>query len=127
MIFDTDVLIWFFRGNRRAAEMIESDPEGAVSIISLMELFQGARSQREVRVIRRFFPDRGIRVIPVNETISHLAATLVEEHALKSGLQLADALIAATVRQTGSELATANVRHFRAVPGIEVKAFRPGE
>jgi predicted nucleic acid-binding protein len=92
-----------------------------------MELFQGARSQSEVRVIRRFFPDRGFRVIPVDETISHLAATLVEEHALKSGLRVADALIAATVRETGSVLATANARHFRAIPGIEVKAFHPGE
>ena len=127
MIFDTDILIWFFGGNRKAAALMESRPDRAVSIISLMELLQGARSPTEIKVIRRFFPDNGFRVIPVNESISHLAATLMDEHALKGGLQVADALIAATARETGSVLATGNVRRFRALPGIELKAFRPAE
>jgi predicted nucleic acid-binding protein len=125
MLFDTDVLIWFFRGDPGAAEAIESQPDRAVSIVSLMELFQGARSQAEIRVIRRFFPDAGFRVNPVNESISHLAATLVEEHALKDGLRVADALIVATARQTDSVMVTGNVRHYRKIPGVEVKAFRP--
>lgn len=125
MLFDTDVLIWFFRGDSGAAEAIESQPDRAVSIVSLMELFQGARSQAEIRVIRRFFPDAGFRVIPVSEATSHLAATLVEEHALKDGLRVADALIAATARQAASVLMSGNVRHYRKIPGLELKAFRP--
>ena len=125
MIFDTDVLIWFFRGNRRAADFIESQNIRRMSIVSLMELFQGARSRDEIKVIRRFIQENGFQVIPLNEPISHLAATLMEEHALSGGLQVADALIAATARETGSPLATANVRHFRAIPGLELKAFHP--
>jgi predicted nucleic acid-binding protein len=57
--------------------------------------------------------------------MSHLAATLMEEHALPHGLQVADALIAATARETMSVLATGNVRHFRVIPRLELKAFRP--
>jgi hypothetical protein len=91
-----------------------------------MELYQGARSQREIRVIRRFFHEYAVRVIPINEAISHLAATLVEEHALKHGIRVADALIAATARETSSILATGNVRHFRPIPALELRAFRPG-
>jgi predicted nucleic acid-binding protein len=125
MIFDTEVLIWFFRGDQKAAKLMELQAERAVSIISLMELLQGARSGAEIRVIRRFFPDNGFRVIPVNESISHLAATLMEDHALKDGLRVADALIAATARETASVLATGNVRHFRAIAGLELKRFRP--
>ncbi len=125
MIFDSDVLIWFFRGDQKAAKLMELQSGRAVSIISLMELLQGARSGAEIRVIRRFFPDNGFRVIPVNESISHLAATLMEEHALKDGLRVADALIAATARETASVLATGNVRHFRAIAGLELKRFRP--
>lgn len=125
MLFDTDVLICFFRGDRRAAQLMESRPDRAVSIISLMELLQGARSRAEIKVIRRFFPDGGFRVIPVSDSISHLAATLMEEHALKDGLQVAGALIAATARQMALVLATGNVRHFRPIPGLELKAFRP--
>ena len=90
-----------------------------------MELFQGARSRSEIKIIRRFLQENAFRVIPLNEPISHLAATLMEEHALSGGLQIPDALIAATARETGSALATANVRHFRVIPGLEVKPFRP--
>ena len=125
MIFDTDVLIWFFRGDRRAAELIESEPEREASIISLMELIQGARSRGEIRVIRRFFRETGVRLLPVNESISHAAASLMEEHAMSSGLQVADALIAATAREAGSALTTGNVPHFRVIPGLELKMFRP--
>ena len=127
MIFDTDVLIWLFRGDRKAAGLVESCADRAVSVISLMELYQGARSRNEIKVIRRFFPDHEFRVLPVTESISHLAATLMEEHSLGHGLQLADALIAATARQTVLVLATGNVRHFRVIPQLEIRAFRPSE
>jgi predicted nucleic acid-binding protein len=125
MIFDTDVLIWFFRGNPTAADLIEGQAERALSIVSLMELYQGARSRQETKVIRRFFADNSFRVIPISESISHLAATLVEDHALKDGLGVADALIAATARESGSVLATGNFRHKRSIPALDVKTFRP--
>jgi len=126
MIFDTDVLIWFFRGNRPAAELMERQTDRAVSIVSVMELYQGARSQKEVKTIRRFFLESSFRMIPLNEAMSHLALTLVEEHARKDGLQMADALIAATARQTATILATGNIRHFRSVPTLQLKTFRAG-
>jgi predicted nucleic acid-binding protein len=56
--------------------------------------------------------------------MSHLALTLVEDHALKDGLQMADALIAATARETATILATGNIRHLRSVPTLQLKAFR---
>ena len=125
MIFDTDILIWCFRGNRKALEMIGSEPERAVSIVSFMELVQGARSLVEVREIRRFLRDNTFRILPLDEAMSHLAASLMEAHALRSGLQVADALIAATARETGEILATGNIRHFRPIAGIRLKTFRP--
>jgi predicted nucleic acid-binding protein len=125
MIFDTDVLIWFFRGNRAAAELLDGQAERALSIISMMELYQGARSRQESRAIRQFLQNNNFRVIPINESISHLAATLVEDHALKDGLGVADALIAATARESGTILATGNVKHMRSISALELKAFRP--
>jgi predicted nucleic acid-binding protein len=125
MIFDTDVLIWFFRGDRRAANLMESLADRAVSIVSVIELLQCARTRNEMKAIRRFFMENDFRVIPLTGPIGYLAASLIEDLALIGGLQLADALIAATARETGSALATGNVRHFRAIPGLELKAFRP--
>jgi predicted nucleic acid-binding protein len=125
VIFDTDVLIWFFRGNATAAEFLEKQTDREISIISIMELYQGSRTREESRIIRRFFQENAFRIIPINEAISHLAVTLIEDHARNHGLQVADALIAATARETASILATGNVRHFRSIPGLELKAFHP--
>jgi predicted nucleic acid-binding protein len=125
LIFDTDVLIWCFRSDREAAESVASHLERAVSIVSVMEMLQGAKSRDELRRIRRFFPNHELEVIPVSESISYLAANLIDEHTLATGLQLADALIAATARETGSGLLTSNVRHFRTIPLLEIKPFRP--
>jgi predicted nucleic acid-binding protein len=96
-----------------------------MSIVSLMELSR-ARSRSELKIIRRFVQENGFRVIPLTEPISHLAATLMEEHALSGGLQVADVLIAATARQTESVLSTANMCHFRANsrPGTEIVSPR---
>ena len=74
MIFDTDVLIWFFRGDSAAAELIGSRSDRAVSIISWMELVQGARSAEETKIIRRFLRDNDFRVIPVTASAPALAA-----------------------------------------------------
>ena len=91
MIFDTDVLIWFFRGNVTAAEFLEKQTDREVSIVTIMELYQGSRTRDESRVIRRFFQDNAFRIIPINEAISHLAVTLIEDHARSNGLQVANA------------------------------------
>jgi predicted nucleic acid-binding protein len=90
-----------------------------------MELVQGARSLVEVREIRRFLRDNTFRILPLDEAMSHLAASLMEAHALRSGLRVADALIAATARETGEVLVTGNIRHFRRIAGLRLKTFRP--
>lgn len=126
MIFDTDVLIWFLRGDAGAARLIDSQSDRAVSIVSAMELIQDLRSRSEIKQIHSLYRELGIRLIPISETTSHAALSLVEAHALADGLRVADALIAATAREAGMPLATANIRHFRVIAGLELKAFRPG-
>ncbi len=54
VIFDTDVLVWALRGNLKAAHAINNVPHRALSIVSLMELLQGARSKMEARQIQQF-------------------------------------------------------------------------
>jgi predicted nucleic acid-binding protein len=125
MMFDSDVLIWFLRGDVGAAKLIEAERTRVASIISMMELIQGSRSRTELAVIRRFFKEQQFDVLPIDEPASYLAASLIESHAQSHGLQIADALIAATALDHGEVLATANVRHFRVIEGLQVKEFRP--
>ena len=63
MIFDTGVLIWASRGNRRAARTIDAAADRALSIVSLVELFQGARSKLEARQIRQSLRQLQFRIL----------------------------------------------------------------
>lgn len=125
MIFDTDVLIWALRGNLRAARVIDAANDRAISLISLMELLQGARSKLEVRQIQQSLRQLQFRILPLSESIGAAAAALVEQHALAHGIQLADALIAATALDAGLPLCTANVKHFRPIRKLSRVSFRP--
>jgi hypothetical protein len=125
MIFDTDVLIWASRGNLKAARTIDTAADRAVSIVSFMELLQGARSRLEARQIKQSLRQSQFRILNLSEAIGAAAATLIEEHALAHGIQLADALIAATAIETDQPLCTANVKHFRPITGLSRVAFRP--
>jgi predicted nucleic acid-binding protein len=125
MIFDTDVLIWAARGNSSAARVIDTTANRALSIISLMELLQGARSKLEARRIRQSLLALQFRILPLSESIGANAAALIEQHALAHGIQVADALIAATAMEIGEPLCTSNVKHFRPLRRLSLVAFRP--
>lgn len=121
MIFDTDVLIWALRGNDAAGEIIDSDPNRAVCIISCMELYQGARDKKEMADIRRLLLE--FKAYPLSENIGYRAGIYMEELALKGGLELADALIAATVVERQEALCTGNAKHYRMISEINLKHF----
>ena len=125
MIFDSDVLIWLSRGDRDAIAWVDSTPDRALSVITLMEILQGARSKTEMKQTQESLRSLGFRVLPLSEPIGHLAAGLIEEHALAHGLQMPDALIAATAIEAGEVLATANLRHFRPIRRLASKPFHP--
>jgi hypothetical protein len=125
MLFDTDVLIWVLRGNAGAADAVDSAAERAVSIVTYMELLQGARDRREVRAVRSFLSEMGFRMVPLSENVGHRAAVYMEEYGLKAGLRLADALQAATAVENDLTLLTANRKHYAAIKDLQLKVFRP--
>jgi len=124
-MFDTDVLIWVARGNKSAARVIDAAHDRALSVISVMELLQGARSKIEAGKIRQALRQLQFQILPLSESIGTIAATIIEEHALANGMQLADALIAATAIESGLPLCTGNTKHFRPISRVSCVAFRP--
>ncbi len=125
MIFDTDVLIWASRGSKKAAHAIDAAPDRALAIVSLMELLQGSRSKLESRQILQSLRQLQFRILPLSEAIGGAAVALIEQHALVNGIQLADALIAATAMEFDLPLCTGNAKHFRPIRGLSRVAFRP--
>ena len=125
MLFDTDILIWYLRANSKAAQAIENAVERSISVISYMELLQGARDKKEIKIIRDFLKDSGFSIIPLTENISHRASVYMEEYCLKVQMSLADALIAATATENNIQLYTGNNKHYKPVKELKLKIFKP--
>jgi len=127
VVFDTDVLIWYFRGHQRARRFLARVPHQhrAVSALTVMELLQGCRSQEELRQARTFVTENLPRLLHPDERVSHRAIDLLAQYAMAHGLRVVDALIAATLLEAGFALATANARHYRAIPRLQLIEFKP--
>ena len=125
MLFDTDVLIWALRGSKKAAEEIDANENRFISAVNYMELMQGARNKREQTMIKQFLNELDFTVLPITEAVSHRAMIFIEEHALRSGIQLADALVFATACEHSLTLCSANQKHFRCIRSLDSKVFKP--
>ena len=125
MLIDTDVLIWFLRGRSSARKALAQCRPVELSAVTYMELVQGVRDRNELRMLRRTIRLNEWRILPLTEDISHRATMYVEGYALSDGLRVADALIAASAVQSGAALMTANSRHYKCIPDIELEPYRP--
>jgi len=124
LIFDTDVLIWVFRGNAKAARAVDRCVERAISVVTYMELLQGVLHKRESRTIKDFLSDLRFRTLPLTENTGHRASIYMEEYGLSVGLGVADALIAATAVEANEQLFTGNDRHYKPIKELDLKRFR---
>ena len=125
MLFDTDVLIWVQRGNKRAARTIESTHERTMSILTYMKLMQCPISKDMQRIIKSFVSDFDFAILPLTENIGHRAAIYIEQYSLSTGMRAGDAIIAATAVENNIPLVTANKKHFKDIAGLELKIFTP--
>ncbi|MBF0388172.1 MAG: type II toxin-antitoxin system VapC family toxin [Candidatus Omnitrophica bacterium] len=124
MLVDTDVLIWYLRGEKKAAQFIDRIGSFEISAINYMEILHGLRNKTELRAWKEFIKARGIKVILIDHDITTKAIYWTEEYGLSHGLRLADALIASTADVYGKELLTGNVADYRFIPGLVLKPFR---
>ena len=125
MIFDTDVVIWVFRGHEGAAKLVESTDDRQISIVTYMEFIQGARNRQELKTIKNFLTEHAFQTLPLTENIGHRASVYMEEYTLKTALYLANAMIAATAIENHLTLCTANRKHYRQINELNLKIFRP--
>ena len=125
MLVDTDVLIWYMRGNRKAYDLIEDSDEFYISVITYIELLQGIRNKRELLELKKAIRNWDCKIIQINREISSKAMFYIERHYLSNSLQIADALIAATALTNGFALITGNGKHFKIIKQLEIKVFRP--
>ncbi len=125
MIFDTDIFIWIQRGSEKAARLVEKEEQRCLSLQTYMELLQGARNRQQQKYVKSFLRDFGFRTLPLTENIGHRAAIYIEEYTLSHSLRAGDAIVAATAAENDMVLCSSNVKHFKPIKELKVKAFKP--
>jgi predicted nucleic acid-binding protein len=122
MVIDTDILIDHFHGNAAATVFIEealiAGSELFISVATVAEILAGMRpgEEEDTEALLSLFS-----VCPADEPLARMAGAYLNQYAASHGLDLGDALIAATARASASELYTRNLRHYP-MDDIVVKA-----
>ena len=125
MIIDTDVLIWYMKGNKKAFDVIENSKSFSISVVTYIELVQGMRNKSELNTLRKSLHAWKSEILYISEEISVKAMFFIEQHYLSHSIQLADALIGATAIAYGKTILTANDKHYKMIKDIQIKKFRP--
>ncbi|MBO4321148.1 MAG: type II toxin-antitoxin system VapC family toxin [Treponema sp.] len=127
MIFDTDVLIWAFKKNKNAMQLLYETEGIFISAVTHMELLQGALNKQELSQIKKFLKAFGIQTLYITPEITKRAMDYVENYALSDSMQLADALIAATAIENEETLCTANVKHYKCIHTLNLNMLKVTE
>ena len=125
MLVDTDVLIWHLRGYPQATRRLDQIDALMLSAVSCLEVLQGTRNKAELVAVKKMLQRRAATLLPVSEAITQRAIDLMKSITLSHGLQMGDALLAATALDHGLPVLTAQVKHFSTVEGLTVEAFLP--
>ncbi|MGH8773244.1 MAG: type II toxin-antitoxin system VapC family toxin [Burkholderiales bacterium] len=124
-LVDTDVIIWYMRGNPRAADALERVDKFSISAVTYMELIEGMRNKREAQTLRTTLAQWRCSILPIDSAVSNQAMFYVEQYFHTSSLRLADALIGATAIIHNIPLLTANAKHYKVLTELTVRRFRP--
>lgn len=113
ILLDSDVIIDFLRGHAGVVRELAA-VEGAgwavhYTPISKAEIYHGVRKDEEQRV-ERFFA--ACRSLPITDAVGEQAGRYLAVYHRSHGLELADALVAASAFVHKSTLFTLNVRHY---------------
>jgi predicted nucleic acid-binding protein len=111
---DSDILIWHLRGEQKAASFLRR-----VSQERAMELWIGALQRAEIVFFMRESEETAtlsflsrFKTEIVNQEIVDTAAELYRQYHPAHGMDINDAILAATVWATGGTLYTLNLKHY---------------
>ncbi|MDD2504331.1 MAG: PIN domain-containing protein [Clostridia bacterium] len=122
-LFDTNILIDHLKGKHEATltltQCIKSGIQPACSVISEIELFCGIRPEEESQ-FELFIS--GFEMVEVNTEIAKIAGMYMNRYRKGNGINMADAIIAASAIYLEAKLYTLNTKHY---PMKDIKAIRP--
>jgi predicted nucleic acid-binding protein len=132
LILDSSVLIAAERQGKNARQMLTviagkiGETDVGISVVTLIELAHGAARAvtPEQKAMRQNFLGELLTAIPIHPVTVSLALRTGqldgENQARGIRIPLSDLLIGVTALELGYSVGTANLRHFRQVPGLPV-------
>jgi len=120
ILCDTDVIIEILKGNEKIIKTIESIglENIAISSITVMELYFGALNKKELDKIKKHL--KALNIVHFDNDVSELAVSMIESYSKSHGLQIPDAIIAATTLLLEMKLLTLNLKDFRYIDGLKL-------
>ncbi|MBW2030864.1 MAG: type II toxin-antitoxin system VapC family toxin [Deltaproteobacteria bacterium] len=111
ILVDTDVLVDFFRGHRKAMALINAHSARIIlSSIVVAELYAGVKGDAEQVALENFVSL--FRVVPVTSEIAKAGGLLKRDYGKSHGVGLAEAILAATADAENADLKTLNTKHY---------------
>ena len=119
IVLDTNILIEILKNNTLIVSRFhQTSSTFAISSISAMELYYGARDKKELQELKKFITF--FDTIELDATISTTATLLIETYAKSHNLTIPDALIAATSIKHSYPLWTLNVKDFHYIDDLNL-------
>ncbi|GIV07721.1 MAG: hypothetical protein KatS3mg017_0923 [Fimbriimonadales bacterium] len=119
LVLDTDVMVDLQRGFPPALDWFGQLPEApAITVITVLELLQGCRNQREQAAIEQLI--QRMPVLYLDEPACIRAVDYFRAFHLSHGPGMLDALIGAIVSTRGLTLCSFNEKHYRALSDLQV-------
>ena len=119
---DSDVLIWHLRGERKAKELLVHLREQ-----ERYDLYTGAMQRAEIVFFMRIEEEKAtelflsqIKTESVDQKIVDVAGEFYRKWNPSYGIDVNDAILAATVLQTGGRVYTLNTKHYP-MPEVNVQ------
>ena len=123
---DSDILIWHLRGDRRAERFLRS-----LGNASDIDLWIGALQRAEVVFFMRPAEEPAtlaflshFKTEPITQAVVDEASALYRKWHSSHGVDINDAMLAATVKKTGGKIYTLNVKHYPMPDLVVLKAWK---
>ncbi len=120
ILCDTNIFIEAFKNNPSATGLLRhiGFQNIALSAVTLMELYYGAFNKRELNKIKNRL--QNLVIMDLDKDITKAAVELIEQYSKSHGLQIPDALIAATAICNDTMLLTYNLKDFRFINDLSL-------
>jgi len=117
ILIDTDVLVDFFRGQKKAVAFINTyNARIILSAIVVAELYAGVKDDAEQVALQNFVSL--FQIVPVSAEIGKAGGLYKRDYGKSHGVGLADAILAATAEAENAELKTLNIKHYPMLKGL---------